>query len=702
MEYVEGTPLSRLVPAGGLPPESVIRYGTQIADALAHAHERGIVHRDLKSGNVVVTPEGRAKVLDFGLAARMPQADAEAVTKTQEAIPHAGKLVGTLAYMAPEVLRGEAATARSDIWALGVLLHEMASGRAPFAGRTGIDLASAIVRESPAPLTGQISVGFRAVVQRCLTKEPRQRYATAAEVRAALEAMEIGVPAVDRTSSDADRPRFRRGSLALAGGAVAAAALLIAFIVSGRGGPVERGETPGAITSLAVLPLDNLMGDPEQAYFVDGMHEALITNLSRLGALRVISRTSVMRYRETDKTIPEIADELDVNALVEGSVLRLGDEIRITAQLIHGQTDEHLWADSYDREYRSVLALLSEVAGAIAGEIEVAVTPGERARLAAARTVDPEAYEAYLKGLYYWNLGTGEDLRMALEFHQTALDIDPTYALAHSGAASTHLLLGAFGHAPLAQEATAARAAAMRALELDEELDDAHTVLGWVELYFDRDWPEAARAFERALAINPNHSFAHHGYADYLTLMGRPDEAVEHVVRGRQSNPMVPLTSVPVVGHLYLGRRYDEALDECRRLLALGPRYLAVRSWCAGTLWHMGRYDEALAAYRLLWEGDPARSLALDQGMEEAGPRDALRAVARRMAALPTPGVNAPLPIARLFALAGEVDDAFEWLERAYERRAPQLVLIGARPAYDEMRADPRFAELTRRIGLPE
>ncbi len=370
MEFVRGQPLSAQLASGPLAVEEVVRTGLQLADALAHAHERGIVHRDLKSANVMITLGGRAKVLDFGLAKRLSQEElTEATTRSQASLTQPGAVMGTLAYMAPEQLRGQPADARSDVWALGVVLYEMAAGQCPFRGQTGFELSSAILNQPPPPLPGKVPVELKAVIERCLEKEPARRYQRGGEVRAALEAVQLGVVPV----WVAWRYRLgRRPLLALA----ASVALLAAVLAVLDVGNLRTRLVGGAprIGSLAVLPLENLSGDAEQDYLAAGMHEALITDLAKLSGLeRVIAR------------------ELKVDALITGAVLRAGDRVRITAQLIDPAKEQQLWAERYERELRDVLTLQNEIVAAITRGIRLQLTPQEQARLASARPVNPEA-----------------------------------------------------------------------------------------------------------------------------------------------------------------------------------------------------------------------------------------------------------------------------------------------------------------------
>ena len=383
MELVEGRPLNSLIPPEGLRPELVVLYGGQIAAALAHAHDRGIIHRDIKTANVVITPSGQVKVLDFGLAKLYVDHELTDATRSIQSATNASAVVGTLPYIAPEILRGEKADARSDIWSLGVTLYEMSTGNRPFRGQTGYELTSGILREPLPPLPPQLPPGLRTVIERCLEKEPSHRYQRAGEVRAALEAVHrqpgsssSTVPVSVTPPISAKRSLWIPGIISLA---VLATALFAANVGGLRDRVFHRASAPG-IHSLAVLPLENLSGDPQQQYFADGMTEELTTELSQVSSLRIVSRTSAMRYKGMQKSVPEIARELNVDAVVEGSVEREGDRVRITAQLVQGPTDTHLWAKGYERDFRDSLRLQDEVAQAIVAEIQLKLTPQEEAR----------------------------------------------------------------------------------------------------------------------------------------------------------------------------------------------------------------------------------------------------------------------------------------------------------------------------------
>jgi TolB-like protein len=542
------------------------------------------------------------------------------------------------------------------------------------------------------------------VVRRCLEKDPHRRYQTVRDVRNELEDLsrELEVEEIAGEQMAARLPvRARRRRWWPAAAVVAAT--LIAAAVIGRNVLMERGAggVPGAdqIRSLAVLPFDNLMNDPEQEYFVQGMHETLITDLSKLTALRVISRTSAMRYRETDKSIPEIARELDVDALIEGSVFRADGQVRITAQLIRGATDEHLWADSYDRELENVLALLSDVAQAIAREVDVVVTPERRQRLTSVSGIDPGVHEKCLEARFFLNRFQPGDLARARELYRQAVDLDPDFAPALEGLGTVVFLQGFFGSEPLEESMPEAEALLTRALNLDPDRAEAQTMLGWMQLFWFWEWEKAKATFEGVLAIDPNQVIARHGLADYYLVMGDSEESLRQVRLAVKSDPLSIWTLIPLVGHLSYAGHFDESIAETERALSLFPGQPTFRHWRWSNLWLKGSYDEALAAYEDDWGADSEQSRVLRSGFERGGPAEASRAIAEFLVAQPNPS---PLNVAWRYADAGEHDLAFEWLEKAFEAHIPQLLHLKGSSAYDSIRDDPRFGDLLRRMGLPE
>jgi len=707
MELVQGEPLSARLARGPLLPDEVLRYGLQLADALAHAHERNIIHRDLKSANVIITPEGRAKVLDFGLAKRMIAEElAEAATQSHDeaTLTRPGAVVGTLAYMAPEQLRGQVADARSDIWALGVVLHEMAAGGRPFQGKTGFDLSSAILKEPPAPLPPEVRPEVKAVVGRCLEKEPARRYQRAGEVRAALEAVLSGTAVVPTPS----RPLPRRWLLAAFGSVVVA--LLAVLLALNAGGLRDRllGRAGAQrIQSLAVLPLENLSRDPEQDYLVEGMHEALITDLAKLGVFKkVIARSSVQRYRRSDKPLPQIGRELGVDAVITGSVQRSGDRVSITAQLINAATEENLWADRYERQLRDILTVQNEIVTAITRGIKLRLTPQQQARLASARPVNPEAHEAYLKGMFYLNKFTPEGFQKGLAYLQQAIDKDPGNALPYAGLA---LGYSEIGHTPAAppDALPKAKAAALKALELDPTQAEAQEALAEVKVYSDRDydWASAEQAFRRALELNPNLPQAHAHYGWYHLLFARKQEAIAEMKRAVEVDPLDPLYTTWLAEH-YMGiwsgpveaSQFERGMDLLRKALELNPEFPVAlhdlgRGYAAKKM-----YKEAIAVQQKAKQISPEWGWALGITYALTGQRDK----ARELLAELEKGSNTwnTFCIAEIYAALGEKDKAFQWLEKAYEQRHSWTPWIRVNPSFASLRGDPRFKDLLRRMNL--
>ena len=532
---------------------------------------------------------------------------------------------------------------------------------------------------------------------------PENRYQHLDDLLVDLKAVQKRVAGPVAVMGRTSRKRFSMGFGAVV---LVAAVVVTGFILSSQrgntGGRVATSEGPGKIQSLAVLPLDNMMDDPEQDYFVEGMHEALITSLSKLGSLRVISRTSVIRYKDTVKSIPEIAKELDVDALIEGSVLRVGDEVRITAQLIDGKSDEHVWVDSYDRNLRNVLSLLNEVAGTIAGEIHATLTPEQAERLARERPVNLDAYDALLRGSQLMNTFRSKNVRESIGYFEKAIAIDGEFAKAHAWLAGAYVVSAILG-APPKDVMPKAKASAQTALDLDEGLASAHTAMGYVLLYFDREWEAGGEAFKRALEIDPNSGMARHGYADYLVARGRLDESVDQVLLGRKSNPFSPMSNAVVLGHLYIARRYEETVAEGEKLLAINPAYLAVNSFIRKAYWEMGKFEESLAMLReTSWAQQTQIREALDEGYADSGPRGAMLAVAHLLEAQSDTSYVDPLDIAFYFGRAGQDESTLDWLERAEGDMSPTLVHSMLGPNFDSIRDTPRFKALCRKMNLPD
>ncbi|HUK52695.1 MAG TPA: protein kinase, partial [Candidatus Binatia bacterium] len=513
MELVEGESLATRIGSQSLAEKEVAALGAQIADALEEAHEHGVIHRDLKPANVVITPKGRVKVLDFGLARLLRPSGETDLTVSVTATPAAA---GTLPYMAPEQLQGEEADARSDLYALGAVLYEMSTGQRAFREEQPTRLLDSILHRPPVPPRARnerVSAELERIILKCLEKEAARRYQSAKELSVDLRRLaepSSAVAAPPEPELPALKARLWRTPALVGVGLLAV--VLLGGLVIGLNLDRLRGPAAGApIRSLAVLPLDNLSHDPTQDYFADGMTEELTADLAQIGALRVISRTSVMQYKGTRKTMPEIGRELNVDALIEGSVLRAGQRVRITAQLLRVAPERHLWAKSYEGDLGDVLSLQSRVAREIADGIQVALTPQDQARLSSSRKVDPEAYEAYLRGRHAWEQANGADLRRSIELYKQALARDPNYALAYAGMADSYTMLSDF-YLPPRDVIPQATEAANKAIALDDSLAQAHSALAAIHFFYDWDWPGAEREWKRAIELNPNFADAHHLY----------------------------------------------------------------------------------------------------------------------------------------------------------------------------------------------
>jgi TolB-like protein/DNA-binding winged helix-turn-helix (wHTH) protein len=482
-------------------------------------------------------------------------------------------------------------------------------------------------------------------------------------------------------------------------------AVLLAFNVGNvRQRLLRRGNAP-RIESLAVLPLANLSGDPQQEYFADGMTEALIAELGQIGSLRVISRTSVMQYKGAKKPLPQIARELNVDAVIEGSVLRVGDRARITAQLIGVGPERHLWARNYERDLRDVLSLQGEIARTIADEVKANVTPNVQARLASARPVNPKAHEAYLRGKFFLNNWTEAGIQKATEYAQQAVQMDPDYAPAYGLLAESYWMSSqnAFGHLPDAEAAGKTKVAAMKAIAIDDMLAEPHVALGEVLNFHEWDWAGSEREFKRAIELNPNSALAHGEYAWCLVDMGRQDESIREAKRAVELDPFSELAILSLATKYYFGRQYDQALQHARKWLEMFPNSLAAYFWLTRILEAKGMYDQELAAWQrkmILGGEKPGDVAALRRAYNVGGIRGAWRWDLERLERLP-PEAYA-VAIAARYTSIGEKDKALDWLEKGYEEHAPGMAPIKVDPSWDSLRSDPRFQDLLRRMNFPQ
>ncbi len=704
MELLEGETLRSRISRSALPSRKATEIGIEIAEGLSAAHAKGVIHRDLKPENIFLTA-GHVKILDFGLARSTGPVQgtthdlANSPTMTLETRP--GAIIGTLCYMAPEQIRALATDARTDIFAFGCVMYEMLTGKRAFLGETAADTMTAILKEEPTSVrsvSSGVGLELERLIDRCLEKRPEQRFQSSADLAYSLRSLlsHSGIAASD----DAPPPWFTRTAIAL----VVIAALVVGVWVVRR--ELRQAHLAGreTIDSIAVLPLENVSRDPEQEYFVDGMTEALISDLAKIGGLKVISRTSVMRYKATPKSLPEIAKELNVDAVVEGSVLRVGDRVRINAQLIRAATDQHLWAESYEHDLRDVLSLQGKVARAIAEEIKVTLTPQERARLAAARPVNPAAHEAYLKGRFHWHNRTRTGMETAIEYFRRAIDLDPQYAPAYAGMADARTHLARHGHVSPKEAFPLAKQAALKAVELDDALAEAHGALAVIALYFDWNWTAAEHELRRALNFNESYEEAHHQYSHLLLTVGRPDESLTESRRALELDPLDLTLNVHLGWHYMLTRQYEQAITQLMSVLEMEPnRYQALRH--IGWVYiYKSLHVEAIAALEAADKSEPdnAQAMTALAAAYAAGGRGSdARALLQQLEGwLPQRYVSA-CDIAAVYSALNEVEVALAWLEKAYEERSPRMIELGLDPVFDSLRSDPRFVDLVRRVGIP-
>ena len=684
MERLEGQTLDSLAAGKALPVPRIVEVATQIADALIAAHQKGIIHRDIKPANIFITTDGQAKLLDFGLAKVVEEtsATATAATERREALTRDGIAMGTLAYMSPEQVSGNKVDARTDIFSFGAVLYEMATGTRA---------------SSPTRINPDVPPALQSIIHKALESDPDLRYQSAADLRSDLRRFDR-----DSGSAPAAVRRLPRWPLF-----IAAAAILALILIPLAVRTAKKAEPPGHIDSLAVLPLENFSSDAEQQFFADSMTEAIITNLAQIRALRVVSRTTAMRYKHTNKPLKEIGKELGVDAIVEGSVERVRDRVRITAQLVRAATDQHLWAQAYDRDVRDVLMLQDDVARSIANQIQVQVAPNVEARLAKARRVDPEAYDLYLKGRYFWFKRSPEGNAKAIEYLRQAIDKDPTFAEAYSGLADCYATLGYSFNLGLSAPHDVmpkALSAARRAIELDDMSADAHTSLAFIELNYEWDWRKSEREFQRAFELNPGAGNAHHWYAHYLMAAGRTREAEAESRRALDLDPLNVVLTSHLGWHYLFARQFDKAVAQLSKAMEMDPYFGVAYIFRAWAYEQKGMYAEAMSDLKKaeqIFKSSPMITGDLGHLYAVSGHvAEAKRTIAELTHLSSKRYVN-PFAIAIVYVGLGDKDGAFKWLENSYRERGDILVYLKVDPRLDPIRSDPRFADLVRRVGIP-
>ena len=705
MEFIDGETLRSHIQGKALPLGEVLRLGVQIAEALEMAHGEGIIHRDIKPANVFVTKRGQAKVLDFGLAKLVRKGvaagDAGADGDATDSTSIVGIISGTPSYMSPEQVRGDALDPRTDIFSLGLLLYEMATGRQAFSGRTGGVVIEAVLTRSPVParsINPEIPAKLEEIINKALHKDREQRYQHAAEIRAELQRLERGSDSGAITVGIAgESNRTASGDLPSSGEERARTA------TEKSGGPrTER--VSKVIDSLAVLPFENASSDPEHEYLSDGIAGSLVNTLASVPKLRVMAQSTMFRYKGRHIDPQTVGRELKVRAVLTGRIMQSGGSLRIGTELVDVATGSQLWGAQYDRKPGDIFAIQDDISNEISEKLRLKLTRAEKKRLTKRQTDDAEAYRLYLKGRHHWNRWTEEGFYKAIEYFQQAVEKDPSYALAYTGIADSYVLLGWNSYLPPKDAFPKGKMAAMKALRLDPDLGEGHTPQAAVLWLYDWQWGKAQEEFQRSLALNPAHPTASHWYAEYLMTMGRHEEAIGRMKSSQELDPLSLIISVAIGWAHYMAGKYDEAMEQLRRTVEMEPNY-PVTYWILGlVLRKLRRYEEAIAEGEKgvkLSGGSPLMNAALAQTLASAGRKKEAMQILEELTNLGTQRYVAPYFFAGIYIGLGEDERAMEYLEKSYEEHSHWLIYLHIDPSMDGLRGDPRFQDLLRRVGLP-
>jgi eukaryotic-like serine/threonine-protein kinase len=712
-EFIDGETLRQLIRSTPLKLGGVLDIAGQIASALSAAHAAGIVHRDIKPENIMLRRDGIVKVLDFGLAKlteRLPPDSVDTEAPTRAVVnTEPGMVMGTVIYMSPEQARGVDIDARTDIWSLGVVLYEMVAGCLPFAGSTSSEvLASILGDKKTQPLarySREVPAELERIVSKALRKNKDERYHTIQDLLLDLKSLkqELEFEAKLERSTPPD----------VSGGATVTASGEKAVSDGAPSPPSQTAElstrrprSRKAINSLAVLPLLNASADPDMEYLSDGITESLINNLSQLPRLRVMARATVFRYKGREVDPQEVGRELRVQAVLTGRVLQRENRLIIKVELVHTTDGSQLWGEQYNRQLADIFAVEEEIAHEIAEKLKLKLSSREQRRMAKRYPENTEAYQLYLKGRYYWNKWTAEGTKRAIDYFQQAIAVDPGYALAYAGLADCYSSMTAQGIGLSPAEAfQRARAAAVKALTLDDTLAEAHTSLGLIKLNHDWDWSGAEREFKRAIELNPNYPTPYHWYSHYLIVMDRIEESLIMSKRGLELDPLDLEMNAHLAWHHYMARQFDQTIEQCLQTIAMDPNFHETQWFLGWAYAQTGEYAKAVDAFQkaiALSGGSPEMKAELGYAYAVSGKNDEARKILDELKELSEREYVSPFCLALIYAGLGEKDQALEWLEKAYQKRVAFLIYLGRQPQFDVLRSDPRFADLLRRLGPPQ